>query len=71
MPGIVDDGIDQAAAQAGAGGPGEVTIHRETLAALRLLAQALQLHPDDAADLEQYGGTLPAAVADAVDDLIE
>jgi hypothetical protein len=43
----------------------------DTLAALRLLAQALQLHPDDAAALEQYGGTLPAAVADAVDDLIE
>jgi len=48
-----------------------VTIHPDTLAALRLMALALQLHPDDAAALEQYGGTLPAAVADAVDDLIE
>jgi hypothetical protein len=42
----------------------------DTLEALRLLAQALQLHPDDAAALEQYG-SLPAWLADAADDLIE
>ncbi len=46
-------------------------MHPDTLAALRLLALALQNHPDDAAALEQYSGTLPAAVVDAVDDLIE
>jgi hypothetical protein len=48
-----------------------VSIHPDTLAALRLLALALQRHPDDAAALNDYGGTLPAAVADAVDELIE
>ena len=48
-----------------------MNIHPETLAALAALALALQHHPDDAAALEQYSGTLPAAVADAVDELIE
>jgi hypothetical protein len=46
-------------------------MHPDTLAALRLLALALQHHPNDAAALEQYSGTLPAAVADAVDELLE
>ena len=45
-------------------------MHPDTLAALRLLALALQLHPDDAAAMEQYG-SLPAWLADAVDDLIK
>jgi hypothetical protein len=48
-----------------------VNIHPDTLEALRLLALALQLHPDDAAAMEQYSGTLPAVVADAADDVIE
>jgi hypothetical protein len=46
-------------------------MHPDTLAALAALALALQLHPDDVAALNDYGGTLPAAVADAVDELLE
>jgi hypothetical protein len=46
-------------------------VSAETLEALARLAEVLQLQPADAATLEQYAGTLPAAVADAVDDLIE
>ncbi len=48
-----------------------MSIHLDTLAALAALALALQHHPNDAAALEQYSGTLPAAVADAVDELLE
>jgi hypothetical protein len=45
-------------------------MHPDTLAALRLLALALQLHPNDAAALDQYG-SLAAWLADAVDELLE
>ncbi len=63
--------LDSTAAGGPAGGSGAVSIHLDTLAALAALALALQRHPDDAAALNDYGGTLPAAVADAVDELIE
>lgn len=45
-------------------------MHPDTLAALRLLAVALTLHPDDAAALVIYGD-LPGHLADAIDDYID
>ena len=45
-------------------------MHPDTLAALRLLAVTLILHPEDAAALSIYGD-LPDHLGDVIDDYID
>lgn len=45
-------------------------MHEDTRAALRLLALALEQHPEDLATLAVYGD-LPAHLADVIDDYID
>jgi len=45
-------------------------MHADTLAALRLLAVTLILHPEDAATLSDYGH-LPDHLGDVIDDYID
>jgi hypothetical protein len=45
-------------------------MHADTLAALRLLAVTLILHPEDAAELSDYGH-LPDHLGDVIDDYID
>ena len=45
-------------------------MHPDTLAALRLLAVTLILHPEDAAELSDYGH-LPDHLADVISDQLE
>jgi hypothetical protein len=45
-------------------------MHPDTLAALRLLAVTLILHPEDAAELSDYGH-LPDHLGDVIDDYID
>jgi len=45
-------------------------MHPDTLAALRLLAVTLILHPEDAAELSDYGH-LPDHLADVISDHLE
>lgn len=42
-------------------------MHPDTLAAMRLLVLALEVHPEDLAELAIYGD-LPTHLADAIDD---
>jgi hypothetical protein len=43
-------------------------MHPDTTAALRLLVLALEVHPEDLAELADYGN-LPEHLADLMDDL--
>ena len=45
-------------------------MHPDTLAALRLLAVTLILHPEDAEELKDYGD-LPDHLADVISDFID
>jgi len=45
-------------------------MHPDTLAALRLLAVVLILHPEDAVELSDYGH-LPDHLGDVIDDYID
>jgi len=45
-------------------------MHPDTLAALRLLAVTLILHPEDAAELSDYGH-LPDHLADVISDHLD
>jgi hypothetical protein len=45
-------------------------MHADTLAALRLLAVVLILHPEDAVELSDYGH-LPDHLADVISDHLE
>ena len=45
-------------------------MHPDTLAALRLLVLALEVHPEDMADLASYGN-IPEHLADVIADYFE